>query len=467
MFKMRLSRILLLLLGLTALVVMLLAGVWPADNYAVYADGERLLVSGNYDNVSQVLAAAGVSVRPEDLVNPPLTAAIVPGSAIEIQRATAVAIHNDAGTQTIWTLQPTLGAALTEAGIFPLPTDQITADGRSIPIHQLDSAPLPRQVEIGRFVTITIVDGEERLTRRTAGQTVGQALQEAGLTIYAADGVTPPLGSWLEAGMTIVINRSMPISIVADGQRLETRVQHKTPLAVLAELGIGLVGQDYTRPEPEAILQPGDVIHVIRVTEDFRLVDTPIPFQTVSQLTDQLEIDERALLSAGVPGILRQRTRIRYENGVEVAQVADGEWVAREPINEVIGYGSTIVIRSLDTPDGPVEYWRKVRMRVTSYSPARAGVAPDHPWYGITASGVPAGFGIVAIDRNVVPFRSYLYVPGYGRAFAGDTGGGVRGRWIDLGYDDDNYVRWSGYVDVYYLTPVPGNINYFIPTALP
>jgi 3D (Asp-Asp-Asp) domain-containing protein len=71
----------------------------------------------------------------------------------------------------------------------------------------------------------------------------------------------------------------------------------------------------------------------------------------------------------------------------------------------------------------------------------------------------------VAIDPNVVPFRSQIYVPGYGVAYAGDTGGGVKGRFIDLGYDEGKIEHWSGYVDVYYLTPVPdsGQINYLIP----
>jgi 3D (Asp-Asp-Asp) domain-containing protein len=135
----------------------------------------------------------------------------------------------------------------------------------------------------------------------------------------------------------------------------------------------------------------------------------------------------------------------------------------------VIGYGTKIVVRTLQTPQGPVEYWRVVRMRVTSYTAASSGKASGDPGYGITASGRPAGTGIVAIDRSVVPFRSYVYVPGYGIGFAGDTGGGVRGRWIDLGYDEDEYVPWSGYVDVYYLTPVPSpdDINYLIPQGLP
>jgi 3D (Asp-Asp-Asp) domain-containing protein len=73
----------------------------------------------------------------------------------------------------------------------------------------------------------------------------------------------------------------------------------------------------------------------------------------------------------------------------------------------------------------------------------------------------------VAVDPNVIPFRSEVYVPGYGIGFAGDTGGGVKGRWIDLGYDEDELQTWNGYTDVYYLTPIPAEINYLLPEVLP
>jgi resuscitation-promoting factor RpfB len=123
----------------------------------------------------------------------------------------------------------------------------------------------------------------------------------------------------------------------------------------------------------------------------------------------------------------------------------------------------------VDTPQGAFEYWRVVRMRVTAYTAASSGKPPSHPAYGITASGLEAGTGIVAVDPRVVPFRTWVYVPGYGMGYAGDTGGGVKGRWIDLGYDEAEYRSWSGQVDVYYLTPVPpeDRINYLIPTTIP
>jgi uncharacterized protein YabE (DUF348 family)/3D (Asp-Asp-Asp) domain-containing protein len=438
--------------------------------YAVY-DGETFIgVDGQYETVEQVLLAADIDLRPEDVVMPPLSATADPDTAIQIQRAKSVTLRTEeAGTRTLWTQQPTLGAFLTEAGVIVERTTQVFANRVPIPFNQLYGVTLPGEVEIGRFHTITIQEGNQQQTVRTAVQTVGDALAEAGITLFAADGVTPPLGSWLEPTMVIQVSRSMPLTIQVDGRVLQTRSHHNNPLDILAEAGIGLVGLDYTIPGADAILQANQTIQVVRVTEDFRLEDEAIPYTTLWQASDQMDIDTRGLITAGMPGILRRRVRVRYENGAEVSQMPDGEWIAREPINEVIGYGTRITTGVVDTPDGPREYWRVVRMRVTSYTAASSGKEPGDPGYGLTASGHQAGTGIVAVDRAVVPFRSDVYVPGYGVGFVGDTGGGVRGRWIDLGYHEDDYVSWSGYVDVYYLTPVPApeDINYLLPTALP
>jgi 3D (Asp-Asp-Asp) domain-containing protein len=51
---------------------------------------------------------------------------------------------------------------------------------------------------------------------------------------------------------------------------------------------------------------------------------------------------------------------------------------------------------------------------------------------GRTASGLPVGHGIVAVDPSVIPLGTRMFVPGYGEAVAADTGSGVRGAMIDL-----------------------------------
>ncbi len=64
--------------------------------------------------------------------------------------------------------------------------------------------------------------------------------------------------------------------------------------------------------------------------------------------------------------------------------------------------------------------------------------------------------GIVAIDPRVIPFYTMMYIPGYGVGMAADTGGAIKGRWIDLAYAEDDEVDWAtGWVEIYLLTPVP------------
>jgi 3D (Asp-Asp-Asp) domain-containing protein len=53
---------------------------------------------------------------------------------------------------------------------------------------------------------------------------------------------------------------------------------------------------------------------------------------------------------------------------------------------------------------------------------------------GTTATGVPAGPGVVAVDPNVIPLGTRMYVPGYGKGVAADVGGGIKGKIIDLWY---------------------------------
>jgi peptidoglycan DL-endopeptidase CwlO len=51
---------------------------------------------------------------------------------------------------------------------------------------------------------------------------------------------------------------------------------------------------------------------------------------------------------------------------------------------------------------------------------------------GRTATGMPVGRGVVAVDPSVIPLGSRLYIPGYGKGVAADVGGGIRGNVIDL-----------------------------------
>ena len=80
----------------------------------------------------------------------------------------------------------------------------------------------------------------------------------------------------------------------------------------------------------------------------------------------------------------------------------------------------------VETPQGYVPYTQMLGMEATAYLPT------DGSAEGLTAMGIPASYGIVAVDPDIIPLGTRVYIPGYGEALAADTGGAIYGYRIDL-----------------------------------
>ncbi|HEV8687416.1 MAG TPA: 3D domain-containing protein [Gaiellaceae bacterium] len=59
-------------------------------------------------------------------------------------------------------------------------------------------------------------------------------------------------------------------------------------------------------------------------------------------------------------------------------------------------------------------------------------VATGYALRGRTATGLPTGWGVVAVDPAVIPLGTRMTIPGYGEGVAADTGSAVQGNLIDL-----------------------------------
>jgi 3D (Asp-Asp-Asp) domain-containing protein len=83
---------------------------------------------------------------------------------------------------------------------------------------------------------------------------------------------------------------------------------------------------------------------------------------------------------------------------------------------------TTPAVTFADAPAAaPVSGGRTITVSSTGYSlPGR------------TATGMPVGWGVVAVDPSLIPLGTRLTIPGYGEGVAADTGGAVRGATIDL-----------------------------------
>jgi len=202
---------------------------------------------------------------------------------------------------------------------------------------------------------------------------------------------------------------------------------------------------DYSLPAADAPLPEDGLIRLVRVREEVIIEQTPLEFETVYQAVADMDLDTQSVIQTGEYGLTAQRLRLRYEDGVEVARTLEDQWQARAPQERIIGYGTNIVMRSVETADGTIYYWRALTMWITSYSDK----------YGtITASGQRVRKGLVGVLPQYIPYGTMMYVPGYGYAEAADTGN-ITPRWIDLGYTQAEYVSWHQYSTVYFIWPPP------------
>ena len=62
---------------------------------------------------------------------------------------------------------------------------------------------------------------------------------------------------------------------------------------------------------------------------------------------------------------------------------------------------------------------------------------------GSTATGMPVGPGVVAVDPSVIPLGTRMNVPGYGDGIAADVGGGIKGNTIDLWMTPSQCAAWG------------------------
>jgi len=449
----------------------------------VTVDGVTAQMSTHRATVADLLRDLGLEPHASDRVEPALDSPVTRGLAVTVERARPVRVLADGRDLLLYTWGDTPAKVLADGDLALDTGDQVVIDGVPATAHTAlpprrtrRTAPTygqgfawntlrtePVQLRVYRAFPIVVHEGELPYTIRTTAQTVGEALRSAEVDLYLGDRVQPSLGSRAIANLHVYIQRSTPVAFVLEGRRVKTRTKAETVGDALADLGIVVKDMDRVTPPLDTELYDNIEIAVTRITEDVVIDEEIAPYETIFVPDPNLPIDTQEVQNVGANGITRTRYRVRYENGEEVSRVEEDTWVAQLPDTRRIAYGQQITPQTAVVDGQTITYWRKLRMYATSYHPAALGGDAT------TATGDRLTKGVVAVDPRIIPLRSQVFVPSYGGGAALDTGGGVRSRWIDLGYDDSNYVSWSRWVDVYLLWPPPSadRITWVVPNYPP
>lgn len=270
---------------------------------------------------------------------------------------------------------------------------------------------------------VTISVDEATYEIKTTKSYVQECLVQAGIVMGPLDAVNMPLNTRLSNGTKIEIYRGGPVTIIADGKNITAVMAKATVEDAVQAAGITLQELDRTVPDRAASFRPGMEIRVIRVTEKIETREKTVVFPIEKRADDTLEKGMTHVVQQGRDGVKRETVQIRYEDGQETAQAVLAEELVSAPQPEIILVGTGDMVQ---TSRGAVRFSRAMEMEATAYLPT------DGSAEGLTATGIPAGPGIVAVDPDVIPLGSRVYVKGYGMALAADTGGAIVGERIDL-----------------------------------
>ena len=203
-----------------------------------------------------------------------------------------------------------------------------------------------------------------------------------------------------------------------------------------------------------------------------------IDYDTVYEDTDQLYVGETSVKTAGVEGQRTIVTKKKLVNGEVESEETVSDTVTAKPVDQVVYKGTAPKVNNVYTHAGTVTVNESAKTLTDthgntvsySYALTGSGTAYYAPAGSLTATGRLARYGVVAVNPNVIPYGSILYIVSndgqivYGYAVAGDTGGGLMANYIlvDLFYNtfDECCVFGRRNVTVYVLDGVSEDATY-------
>lgn len=255
---------------------------------------------------------------------------------------------------------------------------------------------------------------------------------------------------------SLSIQRAVPITVYADGVEHVTKLAGGTVAEALEACGVTLGENDYTEPSLHTAASQDEPITVHRVEYQDTVTYESIPYETEYVYTSLYYRNKKrtTVMQQGKEGTNEITHRLRIVDGeVESSQVVSVV-MNEAPVNTVIkAYKAGAPVSDLSGPEVvngvPSSYTAVYTGRATGYSASR----------GRGASGLGLGYGTVAVNPNLIPYGTKLYITStdgrfvYGYAIATDTGTALQNGCclVDLFYEtyDEALLNGVQQVNVY------------------
>lgn len=285
-----------------------------------------------------------------------------------------------------------------------------------------------------------IVSAWDRQVRiHNPGKTVRDAISEAGIVVGPEDRVLPDLDSPVKNGMEIEIRAAEPVFVVKGDEAITLLTSDLRVSAVLAKAAIEPGPDDIVVPPVDQNVPASGVVKVVEVTFAEVTDDVRISYATERRNDTSIEAGLYKTYRYGTNGVSRVNYRVRYEDGTEVSRQELSREQVTEPTAQILLVGT---LREVSRGGESIRFSRAIEMRSTAYCPCAKCCGLNAK--GVTALGLPAKPGVIAVDPRIVPLGTRVYVDGYGYALAADTGSAINGNRIDVCFEThEEALRWG------------------------
>lgn len=293
-----------------------------------------------------------------------------------------------------------------------------------------------------------IVDGVKISVKMVEG-TVRDAIEKANISLDKNDKVIPGLDANLFNGISLEVVRQKCVNLTVNGiRRPHVEVKKGLVKDALNQKNIIVRENDILNVSLEQELEDDMEIILDRVDFQEEQHEEKVPFKTVEEKSDSLFEGSTKIKTPGVEGIEEVVVSKKIVNGQLVEESVKSKTMKTEPQDEVKLIGTKKKCpgcASIDENKGIIKdengnefaFSKKLTGRCTAYTAADGAR---------TSTGELAQIGRVAVNPNVIPYGSQLYICSedgsfvYGKATASDTGGALMsGRaLVDLFYPTES-----------------------------
>ncbi|WNB92043.1 ubiquitin-like domain-containing protein [Bacillus sp. NEB1478] len=289
------------------------------------------------------------------------------------------------------------------------------------------------------------VNGKKKPVWTTA-KTVEQFVKEQQLTLNNHDVIKPGLTAKIQDHSKVEIESAFPVNLVVGGKSQQVWTTSTTVADLLKQQKVSLGELDKVSPAKTEKITGKTQVDVIRVEKVTDVVEEETPFATVNRKDSGLTQGKQSVVQEGEKGKVEKSFEVVKENGKEVSRKLVTTKTLADSKDKIVAIGTKakpkpqpVVSRSkAPSKSGG----RELVVTSTAYTANCSGCS------GVTATGFNLksnpGAKVIAVDPNVIPLGSKVYVEGYGYAIASDTGGAIKGNRIDVFFSSQSQAESWG-----------------------